>query len=127
MKIKTNINGIEVEKDIGIYRVLKVLDKQDLVNILMSSDTQLIWLQQHLIDHYTDKIADKYYEELKQQAIAEIKAKIEDLRDSIFYTNMQDYLDEEDRELLDQWGAERKRLESVLNEILCESVSSNNK
>lgn len=127
MKIKTNINGIEVEKEIGIYRAFKVLDKEDLVNILMSSDTQLIWLQQHLIDHYTDKLVDKYYEELKQQAIAEIKAKIEDLRDSIFYTNMQDYLDEEDKVLLDQWGAERKRLESVLNEILCESVSSNNK
>ena len=127
MKIKTNINGIEVEKEIAIYQALKVLDKQDLVNILMSSDTQLIWLQQHLIDRYTDKLVDKYYEELKQQAIAEIKAKIEDLRDSIFYTNMQDYLDEEDKVLLDQWGAERKRLESVLNEILCESVSSNNK
>lgn len=127
MKIKTNINGIKVGKEIAIYQALKVLDKQDLVNILLSSDTQLIWLQQHLVDHYTDKIVDKYYEELKQQAIAEIKAKIEDLRDSIFYTNMQDYLDEEDKVLLDKWGAERKRLESVLNEILCESVSSNNK
>jgi uncharacterized protein (DUF2164 family) len=127
MKIKTNINGIEVEKEIAIYQALKVLDKEDLVNILMASDTKLIWLHQHLIDHYTDKLVDKYYNELKQQAITEIKTKIEDLRDSIFYTNMQDYLDEEDRELLDKWGAERKRLESVLNEILCESVSSNNK
>lgn len=127
MKIKTNINGIEVEKEISIYQALKVLDKEDIVLMLLDSDTKLTWLQQQLETTYQDKLVNKYYDEIKQNLVQEIQDKIKDLKDSIFYTNMQDYLDSEDRELLDKWGAERKRWESVLNEILCESVSSNNK
>lgn len=126
MKIKTNINGIEVEKEISIYQAINVLDKEDIVLMLLDSDTKLNWLQQQLETTYQDKLVNKYYDELKRNIVQEIQDKIEDLKESIFYTNMQDYLDSEDKKLLDQWSAERKRLESVLNEILCESVSSNN-
>ena len=125
MKIKTNINGIEVEKEISIYQAINVLDKEDIVLMLLDSDTKLNWLQQQLETTYQYKLVNKYYDEMKQNLVQEIQDKIEDLKESIFYTNMKDYLDSEDKKLLDQWSAERKRWESILDEILCESVSSN--